>query len=63
MRILKRYRGFGIYERNPKEMASGQTDASYRLAIFLPEQSPALLDEPDHNTDSLDEAMEFIQSY
>jgi hypothetical protein len=44
-------------------MTSGQTDESYRFAIFLPEQSPAQLDEPDHNTDNLQEAVEFIMAY
>lgn len=52
--------GLTVYQRNAKEASE---NSGYPYAVFLPGESPRTLACPEHDADTLAEAIEFATSY
>lgn len=65
MKRVKTHKGFGIYKRSAKEMAEkgwgGLEPCEY--AVFLPYETPQGLCTPEWECETIQEAIEFIDSY
>lgn len=65
MKRIKVYKRFGIYERTDKEIAEASAlhETQERFCVFLPDESPRELCEPEWECGTIKEATDFIDSY
>ena len=65
MKKIKTLRGFAIYQAGPKELAQAEKEGVMlsEYNVFLPDESPDTLCSPEFECDSLQEAVENINSY
>lgn len=65
MKRIKQYKGFGIYERSDKEMERAEKEGLCKspFELFLPGETPGQFCSPEWEAGSLQECLDFIDSY